>query len=330
MKLCFVVWVSFCHAQDNHFSQYLSSPLNLNPALTGLMEGNARIIINHRNQWRSITSSPYVTMSASFDMTVLKNKMDGDWIGVGMVVINDRAGQGSLSNMKVMLSGSYFKTLSKKHLLSFGIQTGWMQRKIDFSSLTFDNQYTGKGFNPALPPGENFPNNSFNYLDLNTGLFWLYSVNTRLKVFTGSSVFHLFSPKETFLAQDNRLAMRGTLYGGAEIQMGKVTKVLPSILYVNQKAAQEFIIGASLGYNLVSTLRVRKILYFGLYYRNSDAVITSAAFEYESWKLGISFDANVSSLVNASRGIGAPELSLKYEMPVPSKRQPRGIECPRF
>ena len=37
--------------QDIHFSQFYMSPLTLNPALTGVMNCNTRIVGNYRNQW---------------------------------------------------------------------------------------------------------------------------------------------------------------------------------------------------------------------------------------------------------------------------------------
>ena len=44
-------------AQDIHFSQFYQSPLNLNPALTGVMNCNHRIVANYRNQWASVLKS---------------------------------------------------------------------------------------------------------------------------------------------------------------------------------------------------------------------------------------------------------------------------------
>ena len=45
------------NAQDIHFSQFYMSPLNLNPALTGVMNCNTRFVGNYRNQWASVLKS---------------------------------------------------------------------------------------------------------------------------------------------------------------------------------------------------------------------------------------------------------------------------------
>ena len=38
-------------AQDPNFSQFFSSPLNVNPALTANIYGKWRVITNYRTQW---------------------------------------------------------------------------------------------------------------------------------------------------------------------------------------------------------------------------------------------------------------------------------------
>jgi len=42
------------HAQDIHYSQFDRSPLNINPALTGLFKGDLRFIGNYRSQWNRV------------------------------------------------------------------------------------------------------------------------------------------------------------------------------------------------------------------------------------------------------------------------------------
>ena len=42
-------------AQDIHLSQYNASPLNLNPSLTGLFDGDFRFVGNQKTQWTSVS-----------------------------------------------------------------------------------------------------------------------------------------------------------------------------------------------------------------------------------------------------------------------------------
>lgn len=77
-----LVTPSTVQAQDIHFSQFYMAPLFLNPAMTGVMNCNHRVIANYRNQWASILrSNAYNTYNVSYD-----NKMPVgryDYLGVG-------------------------------------------------------------------------------------------------------------------------------------------------------------------------------------------------------------------------------------------------------
>ena len=65
--------VTCLNAQDPTFSQFFSSPLNINPALTANINSDWRAITNYRSQWMGATS-PYVTGTISYDSKVLQNK----------------------------------------------------------------------------------------------------------------------------------------------------------------------------------------------------------------------------------------------------------------
>src|SRR5689334_25236350 len=89
-------------AQDLHFSQYFNSPLSTNPANTGFIpDGDYRIGVNYRNQWSSVMSVPYKTMSAFGDMQVGKDRFQNGWIGLGGLVLKDVAGAGNLSSTRI-------------------------------------------------------------------------------------------------------------------------------------------------------------------------------------------------------------------------------------
>ena len=45
-------------AQDVHFTQYFTSPLTLNPAMTGLVPDDIRAAANYRTQWTAVSANP--------------------------------------------------------------------------------------------------------------------------------------------------------------------------------------------------------------------------------------------------------------------------------
>ena len=81
--LCLVVFN--LSSQDIHFSQFYMSPLNLNPAMTGVMNGNVRLTGNYRNQWASVLrDKSFRTYSVSYDQRFAVGR--NDFFGVGGTV----------------------------------------------------------------------------------------------------------------------------------------------------------------------------------------------------------------------------------------------------
>ncbi|MDQ6763411.1 MAG: type IX secretion system membrane protein PorP/SprF, partial [Bacteroidota bacterium] len=88
----------FAKAQDPHFSQFFSSPLTLNPALTGKFNGTLRVAGNYRNQWPAF-NNVYTTSTLSVDFAILKSRLpDFDTWGIGILALTDKAGGGILTN----------------------------------------------------------------------------------------------------------------------------------------------------------------------------------------------------------------------------------------
>ena len=104
---------SVVHAQDLHFSQWFNSPLTTNPANTGFIpEADYRLGANYRNQWSSIMSMPYKTMSVWGDVQLLRDRIESGWLGAGGVILRDVAGSGSLTSTKVYGSIAYHQMIS--------------------------------------------------------------------------------------------------------------------------------------------------------------------------------------------------------------------------
>ena len=82
--------------QDPSFSQFFSSPMNVNPALTANIDGKWRFISNLRNQWVG-PASPYATGTASFESRIMEDKIsEGNTFGIGGMLMYDKAMQGAL------------------------------------------------------------------------------------------------------------------------------------------------------------------------------------------------------------------------------------------
>src|ERR1035437_2225124 len=94
--------ISAASAQDIHFSQFYMSPLTLNPSTAGAYK-DINASTNYRQQWQAV-SSPYQTFAIAGDMRLLKAKWKSGYLGVGLNVFSDKAGDGSLSTTQVNLN----------------------------------------------------------------------------------------------------------------------------------------------------------------------------------------------------------------------------------
>ncbi|MCS6990877.1 MAG: PorP/SprF family type IX secretion system membrane protein [Chitinophagales bacterium] len=296
-------------AQDIHYSQFYASPLTLNPALTGINDCNYRLAGMYRNQWRSVTD-PYVTPSISFDINnVLQRWIKTGVLSAGGLILNDKAGTGELSNMSIMASVAYARPLTADRKLngSVGLQLGYVQKKLDFTKLLWESQFNGESFDPTLSSNENF-NDKFSYIDLNAGLYVSYFLSPKADLFGGAAIFHLIPPKESFLNKDNKLGMRMVGHGGFRYKITDQFSIIPQVLYMTQTKAQEINLGGSFAYVLNNDVK----LFGGAYYRLNDAAIPVIGIDYKQIRLGLSYDVNISSLSDASKGRGGFELSLGY------------------
>ena len=322
-------------AQDIHFSQFYASPLTLNPAMTGMMDGCYRVAVNYKNQWASVPA-PYNTVSASFDMPVLQAVLGRDFVGIGGMVFNDNSGYGSLNNLTAMFSLAYHKSFDRNrmHVLSLGIQGGFVNKGVNFGDLIFENQLLTNPDDPASAPNGENTVPSFSYFDLRAGGMFTSNISESFALYIGGSYYHLTEPVETFLNdQENVLAPRLVVHFGTAIRPSDGFSITPNGIYMSQGGAQEIVAGLTAGLHLnESRSNDGTSIYFGGYYRLNDAIIPLAGVEYNGFKFGLSYDINVSSATTATNYQGGVEISLGYQgtcFPKPTRSYPP-VSCPRF
>lgn len=318
-------------AQDIHFSQFYASPLNLNPALTGYSEGDYRVTGIYRNQWNTVTT-PFVTYSASYDMRVMPKKLKKDIFGVGGLFVNDVSGNGKLGMLSIMVSSAYHKRLGKNsdHYLGLGIQLGYVQRRLDYNSLTFPSQHDGDAFNTTTASGENFGNNNTGYFDMQAGLLYSTQIKERLGLFAGFTLYHLTQPTESFLGNDAKLAMRNLAHAGLRIKLTERLYLTPNVLFMLQNKAQQVNFGSAIEYHF-GKKSDKVIASIGGWYRLEDSGIVSASAEYKRVRLGLSYDVTTSGLKEVPKPTGSFEISLVYLGLFPSNDVgPILVPCPRL
>ncbi len=249
-----IMQYSMMHAQDLHFSQYFNTPLLVNPANTGFApDVDWRAGINYRNQWASITPNPYKTMSAWGDVQLFNNRFPDGWVGLGATLLKDVAGSGSLSATRGFASIAYHQLLGLKSLLSGGFNVGFVNKRIDISKLTFDNQWNGKFFDVTTPSGESFAANSVTYLDIQAGLNYAFFPSENAYFNAGFSAMHLNRPKESFFAEefeDTRLDPRLTIFLNGSFKLNNQWIINPNVYVSKMGTVYETVGGLNAHYNL--------------------------------------------------------------------------------
>ena len=299
-------------AQDLHFSQFMNSPLVTNPANTGFIpDGEYRLGINYRNQWSSIMTVPYQTMSAFGDVQVAKNRFDNGWIGLGGVILRDVAGSGNLTSTKLYGSVAYHQMMGYSSLLSLGFNVGLANKQINVANLKFPDQFDGKFFDNKLPTSVFLDQNNISYLDIHVGMNFAYFPTDRVYVNAGFSAQHVNRPQESFFnSQDvsNRIPVRYTGFLNGSFKLNDQVIVNPNIYYSQQANVTEIVAGGNAHYNLSGDGDYQLI--GGLYYRHREAIIPMIGLGFKDYDFAFTYDVTVSSLSNFNHSRGAFEFSL--------------------
>jgi type IX secretion system PorP/SprF family membrane protein len=316
--------------QDIHFSQFWASPLSLNPSNTGNHAGDWRLSNNFRTQWRAV-GIPYNTISVGFDMPFYIHSEKFSW---GIYLVNDKSGNASLMVNKIFVSGAWHKPIGDNNL-HLGIQAGYVLKNFSMDKITFPDQFdmnTGQ-FNSELQNNENNLTTGLSYFDLNIGAGWSRKFG-KISPEAAIAFFHLTSPRETFLTDNNRLPMRSVVNIGSDIGIGKKFFLYPRVLFMGHTHSSDFLAGLSAGLRFEKNPLGIKTIHAGPYLRNGvasnmDAVIGEVGLSIKNFDIGVSYDWNISKLVYATNHRGALELSLIYTTAttIPSKIT---IPCERY
>lgn len=316
-------------AQDMHFSQFDQTPQLINPATTGVFYGKYRAFLNHKSQWVSL-GAPYQTTGGSVEMAAFRNKWSGAYLGIGLNVFNDAAGDSKFGLFTANLSVSAVLQMDHANMISVGIQGGIGQRKADINALVFENQFNGStGFNQDIPHNETAANsnlNSFMYADFAVGAYWeYYDDGSNLfgwdvsRFSLGASYYHVTNPELTFLNSssetlDSKLIIHGSFR--KDFPTSKVSLV-PSGFYAKQGPHTEILAGMLFRITFNEGTRYtgfyqESALSVGGHMRFGDAFIPSVRYQYANWVVGVSYDMTTSEISNVAKMAGGLEVSLSY------------------
>lgn len=313
--------------QGIHFSQFYNMPMLASPANTGLMtEDDYRVNVQYRNQFGAVPV-PFNTFAVAADGQALRKTNRTNWLGLGAVILNDRAGEGGMSVTRVQFNGAYHLSLGKRQMLSAGIGVGGVNRRVNMSQLVFDAQWEGYQFNPAAPNLEPNQSGRAGYLDLSTGVNYTYFPNKYMYVKGSVGVDHINRPVESVFKGGNVIEPRTHFMADAGIVTDNGTVLNPTIYFTAQQKAWEAVIGGNVSIPLFDSKDSENLL-VGVYHRVRDAIVIMAGYEYRMLRFQASYDYTVSGLGQYIKHNGAFEIGIGYHGMYRRKGAAKNMEGP--
>lgn len=301
-------------AQTYHFSQFYSTPLLINPAATGLTSGPYRFAANYRSQWDG-ASSPYTTLTFSGDAHILPGKIaDGNILGLGLAVVNDKTMDGAVQMNNISLSAGYHISLDPDNVQTIGVgfQGSYNEKRIDFSRLQFENQFGNGGYDPSLPIGEGLESGKKAYMDLNAGAMYSFALEDR-SFFAGVAGYNLLKKEDNYQTEQFKTPRLISVLAGGDIDVGVNNSFYFSGNYRQQANDNEITLG--MAYGVFIDPEGYYALKLGLWHRIKDALIPYAGISYKGMQLGCSYDYSVSGSKTRSQLRNTFEISLLYLAP---------------
>jgi len=320
-------------AQDPLFSSTLDNPLYYNPATPGIIRGH-EYRLNYREQWPGI---PAALRAFNFTSThQLRNA-----VGLGFMVMSNVEGESRLRTDKVEATIAFPIKISRYLKISGGVNAGFGQKTIDWSSVEFDDQFD-KYYGKIYPTNFAFPDEfQRNYGDLSLGIAAKGALprgKNEAQIFgsLGLAMKHItVFPTANFIGSDIRAVPLKYVVHGNIWFLDKTLKrgIAPNFNFENQAAMSTF--------NL-STRVVLKPVYFNIGIRNRtfkfnpeefDSFIfgvgyTSDVVNNNQTSIGYNYDFTTSKLLGGT--YGSHELSMSYSFDIDGRRQAGGRKGSRY
>ena len=318
--LALIIFINGQAQQDRHYSMFYASPMAINPGATGFFPGDIQVFTGFKNQWKSISSNPYNTISASLDAKLMKGKSNNSFLGFGVNFYNDKSGDSQLTTNIANISINYAIEIADNHQLALGMQPSFFQRFASMESLTWDQQWTGSTFDTNVENGESLVTDKSFQFDINSGLYYFGKLNNQNSINFGVSVAHLLTPQNTLLNGNENLYQKYTIHGGGEFSKnGSKLAFSPNLIYFKQGPNQSLSIGNDFIYSLKESSKYtgyynKSTISLGSYVRIGDAFYTTLFLNFAEFSLGVSYDLNMSGLSVATNGRGGMEMLLRYRI----------------
>ena len=312
------------YSQDPSFSQPYANRLLLNPAFAGDSEC-PYLAAGYRNHLPG--SGSYISYVASWQSYF--ESLNG---GLGLVVMNDRQGQGIFNSFSVSASYSYHVQIRKDVFLNAGLEAGLFHRNRNLAGLVYTDMLDPSLGGSAMQ--EDISSAGRNAFDISTGLLASYR-----NFYFGLAIHHLTEPDQSVSSSAPvPLGRKYTVHAGTSIPVGTGRNVRGLISRGQWMFSPTFIFqhqnqSASLSYGLYVSrmgINVGAWLKQELSFDNLSMTLL-AGYSGGSFSVAYSYDFGVNVSGLAVPFSGSHELSLGVRLPcVEKRRKIRAVKCPDF
>lgn len=264
--------------QDPMFTQYMTNPVSINPAIAGSREV-ANLTSIYRNQWASIEGAP-TTISLTYDDSFGEE----DKVGFGVSVINDVVGP--VNQTGFYTDYAYHIFMDKDRKLSFGLMGGFNYYQFDLISLrvnSIDDDIPIDGYQNKFLP------------NFGTGVFY-YTPDYFMGVSVPKLLRNSLEDRDNTLTGANREERHFFFMTGALIDLNEDLKLKPSTIF-------RFVGGAPINFDANLTLMIQEKIWIGAVYRFRNSLGGMVRWQLnDKLHLGYSYDFSTSRINNFSSG----------------------------
>ncbi|MFS4449639.1 type IX secretion system membrane protein PorP/SprF [Maribacter sp. 2307UL18-2] len=311
MRKSFIIWVLATTAifkmaaqQDAQFTQYMYNTVAINPAYVGSREVLS-IAALHRSQWVGLDGAP---KTQTFNL----HSPMGKQVGMGMSIVNDQIGNGTLKETSFDLAFSYRVPIGIEGHLSFGLKAGGHLLNLDLSKLSgFLEEQRNNGFSNV---DNNFSPNFGTGIYYRTNRFY---AGLSVPNFLETEHFDGSANSTSYLAREriNWYTILGYVF-----DINNNLRFKPALLFRAVK-------GAPVQMDLSGNLLINNSFSLGAAYRWEAAFSALAGFQIsDQLLLGLAYDREITELGDTAFSDGTFEVFLRFEL-FDGKN---GVLTPRF
>ena len=287
--------------QDKSMSMWSQSPMMYNAGSVATGEEDYSFFTNFRYQWFTVGNKPMRTNILNASFKIPDGFLGSNNFGIGINAVNDQTGDIGFMTTAVSVPINYTMALDRRNKLSVGVAPGYYQQGYDPSLQTWENQWTGGGFNPNINSEPSLdPDASYSTIDISSGIFYQHTLRNKTLLYGGIGLNHITRQKINFSFTGDRLYMQTVVHAGANIFTKKRDlRIQPQLMYFKTGPGSNLIGGVSLEHILkegsaITNINKTVTVNYGFYYRHNDALVTTFGFKIKGFRLGVSFDANLS------------------------------------